>query len=44
MYPKSEIKDIITNLNHGITVRGNLVAESIMYYGKNIENRTRKIK
>jgi hypothetical protein len=43
MYPQYEINDIIKNLNHGITIRGNLVAESIMYYGKNIENRTRKI-
>ena len=43
MYPQSEIQDIIENLNHGITIRGNLVAESILYYGKNIENRTRKI-
>ena len=43
MYPQSEIQDIIDNLNHGITVRGNLVAECIMFNGKNIENRTRKI-
>lgn len=43
MYPQSEITDIIENLNHGITLRGKLVAKSIMYYGKNIENRTRKI-
>ena len=44
MYPQSEIQDIIDNLNHGMTVRGNLVAECIMFNGKNIENRTRKIK
>lgn len=37
-------QDIINNLNSGITVRGELVAECIMYYGKNIENRKRKIK
>ena len=43
MYSQEEIQDIIDNLNHGITVRGNLVAECIMYNGKNIENRTRKI-
>ena len=43
MYPQEEIQDIIDNLNHGITVRGNLVAECIMFNGKNIENRTRKI-
>ena len=30
------IKDIIENLNHGITVRGNLVAECIMFHGKNM--------
>ena len=39
-----EIKDIKENLNHAMTVRGVLVAESIMYYEKNIENRTKKIK
>lgn len=36
-------QDIISNLNSGITVRGELVAECIMYYGKNIENRKKKI-
>ena len=44
MFPKEEIQDIIDNLQHGLTVRGNLVAEAILYHGKNIENRTRKIK
>ena len=44
MYSQEEINDIIANLNDGITVRGNLVAESIMYYGKNIECRKKKIK
>ena len=43
MYSQTEIQDIIDNLNDGITVRGDLVAESIMYYGKNIENRKSKI-
>jgi hypothetical protein len=40
----NNIKDIIENLNHGITVRGNLVAECIMFHGKNIECRKKKIK
>lgn len=44
MYSQEEISHIIDNLNDGITVRGNLVADSIMYYGKNIENRKKKIK
>lgn len=44
MYPQSEINDIINNLNNGITMRGNLVAECIMFHGKNIENRKQKIK
>jgi len=38
------MQDIIDNLKSGITVRGELVAECIMYYGKNIENRKQKIK
>ena len=38
------MQDIINNLKSGITVRGGLVAECIMYYGKNIENRKREIK
>ena len=44
MYPQDEIQDIIDNISDGITVRGELVAESIMYYGKNIENRKSKIR
>ena len=44
MYPESEIQDIIENLNHGMTVRGNLVAECIMFHGKNIECRKQKIR
>ena len=43
MYPQSEIQDIIENLGHCMTVRGDLVAECILFHGKNIENRTRKI-
>jgi len=38
------MQDIINNLKSGITVRGELVAECIMYYDKNIENRKQKIK
>tara|TARA_B110000285_G_C15109173_1_gene609972 strand:- start:1702 stop:2208 length:507 start_codon:yes stop_codon:yes gene_type:complete len=37
------INDIIDNLDDGITIRGDLIAECILYHGKNIENRKRKI-
>jgi hypothetical protein len=42
-YNQSQIYDIINNLDDGITIRGDLIAEAILYHGKNIENRKRKI-
>ena len=36
-------EDLAENLNHGITVRGNLVAECILFHGKNVECRKKKI-
>ena len=44
MYPKEEIQNIIDNLAHGMTVRGDLVSYSIMHAGKNVELRKKKIK
>ena len=43
-YSREDIEDIEKYLNHGLTVRGNLVAECIMYYGKKVELRKKKIK
>ena len=41
---KEELQDINENLLHGMTIRGKLLAQSILYNSKNIECRNKKIK